>query len=143
MSTSSCRQFSSESRNIWVYTLLFNSCLEKNNRNVCEFLSGKLSFHVSDNFHSKMCSTRLRKDIYMKLLPLCEEMNLGDFSHWMYDLPEWLYVGKTRPKSDVQCFFFLLLFLLLLHLETTSSMYMLHKHVQCHHIGNSLPIPEM
>ena len=124
-------------------TFLQQLSVKKYNICVHELVLGKLSFPIYDGVCSKTCIFRLKKDIYMKFVPLFQEMNLGGFFHWLYDLPEWVYIGKTRSKCKVQSIFLLLLFLLLLYLETISSMGMLHKQFYHHHLGNSFLIPEM
>ena len=70
-------------------------------------------------------------------------MNYGDSSHCIYDTPGGLSAGKTGPKLNLQSRFLLQLFFLLLHLDTTSSMCMLHKQFPHHCVGNSLLNTEM
>ena len=124
-------------------TFLQQLSVKKLIRVIHGFVLGKLSFPICDSVRSKTCIFRLKKDIYMKFVPLFAEMNLGGFFNWMYHLPEWLYIGKTRPKSHVQYYFLLLLFLHLLYLETISSIDRLHEQFCHHHKGNSFLIPEM
>ena len=53
----------------------------------------------------------------MKFVPLFEEMNLGGFFNWVYHLPEWLYIGKTRPNSHVPFFLYYYLFFIFFTLK--------------------------